>query len=596
MPTRKRELSPDEKGRYRPYLGKKIVRVVITRLPGAAPDSLPDTVVYEDRPHRFNLGTDRREAERRLARIRELYEENCRVNGQEVWSDRALEYAERIAKGEYRIEVPPLSPDCPVHDPVAEYGQVIQVDRDRFPSLDLVPADPALHAESVRRTQEMTQGRLRSLEAELKELGALPPKGRLPERLIPGTLHEALDAYIKDDVWTENVVPGGDRLTYYGQLRVEQVGRLKSHHPDVPLTDLTFDACKSMVDYWKGRPATRRTGKPMMRRTVENHIGELWRFFDWLDLTDRYQWVKPKGLERIDRKVPRTEAERRISAITKPVYLVEELAILSRHATPLDRLALYVGLNCAMGAAELGRLEAGEVILGRRHEHAGRLNFVSTDSDSFIRMLRPKTGVFGEWLLWEETAAMVRWGLARARRIGSDRLFVSDRGEPWYSDTSKNPQAKFANVWTRLLERVRKSHPDFPALPFGTLRDTLPDILRHHYSDELASLSLAHGNPFKADSLLECYGNKPFGRLHTALRELRSHFAPVFAAAPDDPTEEGKQYLPVAVRDKLRAMLAENRRVCDIARECGVSRMTVYRERDEIEARTRRASGHRPTV
>ena len=541
--------------------------------------------MIEKRQHRFNLGTDRREAERRLARIRELYEVNCRVNGQDAWSPPALSYAERIAKGEYRIAVPPLSPDAPVQDPVAEYSQVIQVDRDRFPSLDLVPADPALHAESVRRTQEMTQGRLRSLEAELKELGALPPRGRLPERLIPGTLHEALDAYIEDNVRTENVVPGGDRLTYYGQLRVEQVGRLKKHHPDVPLTDLTFDACKAMVAYWRGRPVGRKTGRAMSRTTAKNHIGELMRFFRWLDATDRFQWEMHRGLERVERKIARTDAERRISAITKPVYSVEELAVLNRHATPLERLALYVGLNCAMGAAELGRLERSEVVLNHRHEHADRLHFASTASDSFIRLLRPKTGVFGEWLLWDETVAMVRWGLDRARRIGSDLLFVSERGEPWYSEGAKNPRAKFANVWTRLLDRVRKSHPEFRRLPFGTLRDTLPDTLRHRHESELAHLCLAHGTPFKGDSLLECYGNKPFGRLHTALRELRSHFAPVFAAAPADPCAEGKQYLPVAVRDKVRAMLAENRRVCDIARECGVSRMTVYRVRDENEAR-----------
>jgi|SRR5579883_2996684 len=137
MATRKRELSPDDKGRYRPYVGEKIVRVEIVRRPGAALDSLPDNVVFEKKPHRFNLGTDRREAERRYARIRELYEENCRVNGEEVWSDRALEYAKRIAKGEYRIEVPPLPPDAPVKDPVAEYSQILQVDRDRLGRLQL---------------------------------------------------------------------------------------------------------------------------------------------------------------------------------------------------------------------------------------------------------------------------------------------------------------------------------------------------------------------------------------------------------------------------------------------------------------------------
>jgi IS30 family transposase len=59
---------------------------------------------------------------------------------------------------------------------------------------------------------------------------------------------------------------------------------------------------------------------------------------------------------------------------------------------------------------------------------------------------------------------------------------------------------------------------------------------------------------------------------------MHDYFAPVFAAAPDDPTEEVKQYLPVAVREKVRALIADGKRAPTIAKECGVSPMTVYRE------------------
>jgi hypothetical protein len=125
---------------------------------------------------------------------------------------------------------------------------------------------------------------------------------------------------------------------------------------------------------------------------------------------------------------------------------------------------------------------------------------------------------------------------------------------------------------------MRKSEAEFRRLPFGTLRDTLPDLLRHRVGDDMASLCLAHGSPFHGDSLLECYGNKPYGRLHTESRKLRSYYADVFAAAPDDPLGEQKQYIPVAVRDKMRALIAEGGSAPQIARECGVSPMTVYRE------------------
>ena len=172
MASRNRDLRPDPQGRYRPYLGWK-----------AGGDG-------KKRQHRFNLGTDKREAERRFAKIRELYDENCLVNGEDLWSPLALSYAEEIARGERRITYFPPPPALCIEDPVTDYAQMLQVDRDRFPSLDLVPADPDLYAESVRRTQGMVKGRMRDLEAELKELGAIGSEGvaargadpRLPAR------------------------------------------------------------------------------------------------------------------------------------------------------------------------------------------------------------------------------------------------------------------------------------------------------------------------------------------------------------------------------------------------------------------------------
>ena len=61
MARRNRDLSPDPEGRYRPYLGWKLGEN------------------GKKRQDRFNLGADRKEAERRLAKLRELYDENCRV-------------------------------------------------------------------------------------------------------------------------------------------------------------------------------------------------------------------------------------------------------------------------------------------------------------------------------------------------------------------------------------------------------------------------------------------------------------------------------------------------------------------------------------
>jgi hypothetical protein len=126
---------------------------------------------------------------------------------------------------------------------------------------------------------------------------------------------------------------------------------------------------------------------------------------------------------------------------------------------------------------------------------------------------------------------------------------------------------------------VTDSDSTFPYLPFGSLRDTLPTMLRTRYSDDLASLCLTHGVRIKPqDTLLDCYSNRPFGRFHAAVKELRSVFAPVFEAAPPDPTKQPKKrYISLAKERKILKMLAEAVPVGEIATKCFVSRTTVYR-------------------
>jgi integrase len=352
---------------------------------------------------------------------------------------------------------------------------------------------------------------------------------------------------------------------------------------------LGYDACKDLIRFWCRRPPTknRKTGEfdgpPMAISSARHHRKELDRFFRWLDATERFDWVLPRGFRRIDRSISETEDEfaQRLSVIQKDTYTVEELATLNRHATPLERLVLYVGLNCGMGAAELGRLRANDILLFHKHEYEERLGFSSTNEDSFVRYLRPKTKVFGEWLLWPETVQMVQWGLERSKAIDSELLFVSESGRPWYNDEhNKNPQAKFTNTFNRLIGRVQKSDPSFRHQPFGTLRDTLPNILRSRHSSEMASICLAHGSTFR-DKLIDCYTNKPFGRFHELMRTARNYVAAVFEASPNDPTATPvQQYIPLSVRKRIQAMLNAEEPVGRIAKECSVSTMTVYRERD----------------
>ena len=155
--TRRRELKPDSKGYYRPYVGYK----------GLSQTGDPKETIglalnphrEQWRQHRFNLGTDKREAERRYARIQELYAELCQVAENDEWTEFALYAAGLIAKGVYCIPFPfDRQWLDAMQDPAAEYAQLVELSRSRYPSLEIVPEDAALY-ESGRDATKSTRSK-----------------------------------------------------------------------------------------------------------------------------------------------------------------------------------------------------------------------------------------------------------------------------------------------------------------------------------------------------------------------------------------------------------------------------------------------------
>lgn len=480
---------------------------------------------------RFNLGKDKQQAELRSSILRNLYEENIakirkdnkrwKTDIPEIWNKHILNYAKQIAKGELEAVFDPIPNEEP-NDYVLRFRE-FQAD---FPSLRLVPSDYSFFAEGVRKLEQFEYQRTDSFYQDLKRSFVVTEKREVPDKVIAGTFYEAIDAYIAD-IHKNGEKLSDRKLKPSQRKRVQYAEKLKEHS-DCSLSQLNYDKCNELFAYWRNRPIGKR-GTQLKKSSAKHQIDELARLFKWLDSSSQFAWEKPRKFENLSKKIVTTEEDHSTaSLVTKNSYSPEQLSKLYKAGDSFEQLLLLVGLNCAFGAAEFGRLTPDEVLFNYDHEYKNLLKFESTKADCFLRTLRPKSGVFGEWYLWKETATALHYGIERAEKLGSPFIACCENGKQLYNESLENAQQATAKIWNGLVARVQKNHEDFPHLPYGSLRDTIPDLLRQQGQSELAVMCLAHGKPFKGDSLLDCYGNKPYGRLHDALREFRSYFGEIF--------------------------------------------------------------------
>lgn len=485
---------------------------------------------------KFNLGTDEKDAEVRQSRIMELFEDCTRILGKPMWTSFALYAAKLIAKGKYQIPYAPqwevlnyIWDDPSVEDKCAEYVQMLRVEQARYPSIQIIASDHDMYDYGVALNSAYENVLINKMDSDLKELGVIPHNRKASDKLISGTLHEALDAYIEIDIKKSGLKLEDGTLKFSQRKRIQYAKTLKEQHLDQSLMELSsYDAVAQLHKHWQNRPEY-EPGKRYKTTSALHRYKELVRFLKWLNLTTEFQWEMPRGADQIKINFVEFESDHQnVDLLRKNVYTPEQLGLIASYASDMDLLLLYVGVNCAFGAAEIGRLIVGDILLNHKHEYAERLHFETTSRDSFVRLIRPKSKMFGEWLLWPETAEILKWAIERAKKLGTPYIVSRSTGSMLYQEQSQNPQAGFANRWSKLIKRVQKDHPEFPHLPYGSLRDTLPDTLRHQKADNLASICLAHKTAYKPDNLLDAYGNKPFGRLHTAIRELHDYFKPMF--------------------------------------------------------------------
>jgi hypothetical protein len=516
---------------------------------------------------KFCLGEIVKDAERRNARIEELWERIESRSSNLLWDDLTFSMAKQLAKGEMQIVIGPEH-----QEDVDDYAKRISRLSQAYLSINFAPADP----ESFDAGKEMLEDIVADVAADLIDQFGITPTKRIG-RPSDGTLHKAFDRFI---AWIEQDYfdSAEGHVSDNGMTKIRQVRTLKDHFADRPLSAMSdFDSLDTMFAYLRKRPISKRTGKPMKRKSCQNYIGELGRFCDWLDLTSEFSWQLPERFNRIKRKVDELEEDIASEASDIFVFSRDQLRILYRYAAPLDRLLILLGLNCAFGADQTGRLRLKEARL--------------TKKMPMIRRIRRKKKVLGKHFLWKHTRTLLKWAIDRREKLATeesaDFLIVKQTGKPFWRKTAGGNRARdIPNYWDRLLARIREDHPDFPKVGFNTLRDTSVNFIRRIADQEIASIHATHRH-HSPDKNLPRYSNALWKKVFIAQRQMERKLTQMFEAVPDPTVVPKQAYVSLGKRDRIVELHKEGRPVREIAKEVGVSQMTVYRTLEANETTER---------
>jgi hypothetical protein len=492
-----------------------------------------------------------------------------------------LRIALAVARGDDKVvfsarelmePVEPFEPDVPGLDDLVwtanhyrqageVYKKLMELQRD-FPmiALELAEADVL---EDGQAAIDMESAGPASDDSDLFKMRIAPTVPTVPLPAAQGTLFAAMDAFgaIQKQMYTE---------TEHGKKQAERLDFLKRHLTDCPLATFNNEAIDRVRTIIKGRPLTKR-GRPCSVDFAKSLVKILNAFVDWLDGSS-LGWAKPRGYRVKPVKIRRTMGEN-ATRHRKPVYTRGQLITLYQYATPLERVCLLLALNCAFGAGELATLWIEEIRLDHEHEEYGKVgNWIMRD--------RHKSSAYGEWRLWIETVAGIKWYRQRHNKKDTGPLLLVG-GEPITFTEGGNRSQYFASMMTRLVTRIRKDQPDFPRLSFNKLKKTSSTLVRRLASAEVASLHTSHGEVCD-DPLLSCYANADFRPVFKAQRRLRKYLTPMFEVVPDPFPAEAKRHNPsisLAMIRKIKEMRAKKIPYKTICQELGVSMDTVRRYR-----------------
>lgn len=290
---------------------------------------------------------------------------------------------------------------------------------------------------------------------------------------------------------------------------------------DGPISGITLDACRALVNHFVSRPIVPRTKKPMAPDTVIDTIIAARAFF--ADAEDRGDWKAPASLDKcfgFKRGKLLTEDEMDERAKVK-TFSIKELTTLWRFAH-YERRQLYflLGLNCGFTQREISTLRKAHCFLDGARPH--------------IKRRRHKTKVMGKWRLWPETAHLLRkhWAPESDETLA---LIHPKKNRPLIGRNAGSRYDVIRNEWDHVIRHAEQGHeaaPDksvaVPKLSFKYLRKTGSNLLRKIAGRDVAEAYLAHTDR----TMGKVYHNPDFKRLSHSLRRLRRRLQPMFDAAP----------------------------------------------------------------
>jgi len=415
------------------------------------------------------------EAARRLATIQALYQKQCERFRLDHWNHWCLQVAKEIGAGmpitdAFLMTMFNEATMASTAVLLREWGIPIQIK-----SSQQFKEGMAIHREQI---ETMVADLVQQKMSELTDIrGPVVKEVRLPDAMSMGetaTLFDALDAF------AIHLKETGDR-NEKGELKtkrrktIKDVDTLKVQFADhnMPLWKLQLAEWEKLVAIWRNRPLTHKKVRCKVSWS-EQQIKLLYRFGRWLH-TSRFDWQKPDGFDDVNRKpvkLPQDDNGNVWQTITKETYSPEELALIIENAKPFHRMIIAACVNCAFGQGEIGQWKTERMVFNERHKHEDNISFKSSDNDSWIVGPRPKTGCYGEHLLWPEVANAIQPYID-----GRPVLWMTRNDTPIYNPNSLQPSSQIDNWWTGHIERLQKKHPNLEALPFGSLRDVLPNIL-----------------------------------------------------------------------------------------------------------------------